>query len=59
MVGLVLALLPFLGLMTFAQPAIDDYDNAAVVARLGYGGGNGIGTRIGRAGLWPLGFPRC
>lgn len=39
MVGLVLALLPFLGLMTFAQPAIDDYDNAAVVARLGYGGG--------------------
>jgi hypothetical protein len=30
-----LALLPFAGLMAFAQPAIDDYDNAATVARLG------------------------
>ena len=32
---LVLALLPFYGLMGFAHPAIDDYDNAATVARLG------------------------
>ncbi len=32
---LVLALLPFVGLMCFAHPAIDDYDNAATVARLG------------------------
>ncbi|WP_201982297.1 DUF6056 family protein [Hymenobacter rubidus] len=32
---LLLALLPFLGLMLFAQPAIDDFDNAATVARLG------------------------
>ncbi|MBU6121677.1 hypothetical protein [Hymenobacter siberiensis] len=32
---LLLALLPFLGLMLFAQPAIDDFDNAATVAKLG------------------------
>ena len=36
--GLLSAVLPFLVLMGFAQPAIDDYDNAAMVARLGYGG---------------------
>ncbi len=32
---LLLILLPFVTLMFFAQPAIDDYDNAATVARLG------------------------
>ncbi len=32
---LLLALLPFLGLMLFAQPAIDDFDNTATVAKLG------------------------
>ena len=32
---LLLALLPFVALMFFAQPAIDDFDNAATVARLG------------------------
>jgi hypothetical protein len=32
---LVLALLPFLGLVFFAQPGIDDFDNTETVARLG------------------------
>ena len=35
LVLLALALLPFLGLVFFAQPAIDDFDNAATSARLG------------------------
>lgn len=32
---LLLALLPFVGLMGFAHPAIDDFDNAATAARMG------------------------
>lgn len=34
---LLLALLPFLGLIGFAHPAIDDFDNAATAARMGRG----------------------
>ncbi|SNC75710.1 hypothetical protein SAMN06265337_3016 [Hymenobacter gelipurpurascens] len=35
---LLLALLPFLGLMCYAHPAIDDFDNAATAAKMGRGG---------------------
>jgi hypothetical protein len=34
---LLLALLPFLGLVGFTHPAIDDFDNAATAARMGRG----------------------